>query len=77
MEIFNGELDERSLRSKRHRHLLPENRRIQAPSGSTPWIDRKRTCWSPLARALEAEFDVVMPTPEGTLIRISDNLGKT
>src|SRR4051794_25187487 len=30
-EIANDELDERSLRSKRHRHPLPENWRVQAP----------------------------------------------
>jgi hypothetical protein len=42
-DTLNDKLDKRRLRSKRHQHPLFENRRVQAPAGSTPWIDRKRS----------------------------------
>ena len=40
---FNDEVDDRSLRNKRHQHPLPENREGQAPLGAAPRIDRERS----------------------------------
>jgi hypothetical protein len=43
----HGKLDEWSLQSKRHPYPLSADRRVQAPAGSTPWIDRERSLLEP------------------------------
>src|SRR5580692_6099022 len=43
IRCLNEKLDERGLQNKWHSHPLSENRWVEAPAGSTPWIGWERS----------------------------------